>query len=929
MRQGSVVRGEQNIVVQIVGDGNTVSAGHAYLTLSRRTSLRLAPIPTRAAKAVAAHASTAGLTPAGEREADLLSPFGLGLPLVGRGREMAELERWLDSDRGVSVRVLAGSGGRGKTRLALELCEARSARNWRTGFVTEREMRRFGAANLSTWGWNAPTLVVVDYAAAVGVELRAWLAEVAEHPAAHDPRTGASRPLRLLLLERQAEPGGGWWAEAFGQASSEAAAIGRLLDPPEPWPLGPIETEADRHAVFAAAFSRAAGQAPRSLEGLGERLREQSWGGEPLFLAMAGLLAARFGVPRVLGLPADDLALALALRELERIRRLWRAHGLPRTAERFAAHMAAVATLRGGLTAEEARAAVAEEKRETGFESAGDGEPIRALLHAALPAPNGGVAPIQPDVLGVAALLMIWDDKGIDGAAAARRAAAHAADTVAANLVRACQDFVIHGYHGPLGWLRAVHRDQGDFQALRRLAGLIPRSTVGLREVALEVTQQLLRVSHDTKGVGRELVAGLYNDLSGRLAGLGRAEEAATAAKRAVAIHRALAKRDEAFRADLASALTSLSGRLADLGRAEEAFAAAEEAVGLLRDLAAGHREEFQPYLAASLGNLGNRLADLGRATDAAVTADEAASLFRAMAAARPGAFRADLASALANLGNRLADVGHAAVGLAATEEAVAIRRDLAAMRPDAFRPDLAASLGNLALALVGVGRTVEAAAAAEEAVGLLRGLAAVYPRAFRPHLARALLNLGSCNTELDRREQALSATEEASNLFRALAEARPEAFCADLAGALSNLGNCLTDLDRSEDAVTAAEEAVGLLRGLAITRPNAFQSALASSVTNLAICLSRLDRLGHALTAIEEAVELWRLLPRPVQPGGLARSLILASHLRMVTGRPGACAAAREAVALLEAAGAGWGGLAEAARIRVEVACSTDGPVR
>ena len=63
----------------------------------------------------------------------------------------------------------------------------------------------------------------------------------------------------------------------------------------------------------------------------------------------------------------------------------------------------------------------------------------------------------------------------------------------------------------------------------------------------------------------------------------------------------------------LAGSLNNLSLRLADLGRREEALAASEEAATIRRELAAARPDAFRPGLAGSLNNLSYRLASLGR----------------------------------------------------------------------------------------------------------------------------------------------------------------------------------------------------------------------------------------------------------------------------------------------------------------------------
>ena len=81
----------------------------------------------------------------------------------------------------------------------------------------------------------------------------------------------------------------------------------------------------------------------------------------------------------------------------------------------------------------------------------------------------------------------------------------------------------------------------------------------------------------------------------------GLAALAATLTSQAVDFHRGLAAAGrEAFTPDLAAALNNLAGRLADVGRREDALAAIEEAVALRRELAAARPEAFTCLLYTS-----------------------------------------------------------------------------------------------------------------------------------------------------------------------------------------------------------------------------------------------------------------------------------------------------------------------------------------
>ena len=194
----------------------------------------------------------------------------------------------------------------------------------------------------------------------------------------------------------------------------------------------------------------------------------------------------------------------------------------------------------------------------------------------------------------------------------------------------------------------------------------------------------------------------------------------------------------------------------------------AKDAVAAYRELIAARPDAFRPDLAAALTSHSVQLADLGRPRDALTAIEEAVTVYRGLNEAQPGAFRPDLAAALTSQSVRLADLGRREEALAAIEEAVAIRRDLAATQPEAFRPDLAASLNNLSICLADLGRQEEEALAAiEEAVAIRRDLAATQPEAFRPDLAASLNNLSICLADLGRQEEALAAIEEAVAIRR------------------------------------------------------------------------------------------------------------------------------------------------------------------
>ena len=875
-RKQEAAAGAGSVIVQIVGDGNAVSPGLPYLELARYTGLygRIRNDPEID----------------GPNEIDLIRPFSRAIELVGREAELASLRNWLKDDSMISVRVLTGGAGLGKTRLALELVreaaggDSPQTSGWCAGFLTRQGLARFlRQPNVATWAWNAPVLVVVDYASASARGLNDWMRLLAEHPCWAEDQAGP--PLRVLLLERHATPGAGWWAETFGRG--EESVLEGMLDPAEPVALRALERPRQRREIIERTLARlGSGLTLPEDEGFERRLAELTWGGVPLLLMIAAVAAARAGVNDALALGADRLALKVAENELCRVRKVAR---VDVSLGPFVDHMVAVATLRQGLTEDAALDAIEAEATELGYKLSGGAAPLRDRLTSALPDGAGGVSAVGPDMIGEALLISAWNERDTGLPAIGR---AHALEPVAVmeTLIRTCQDYLIRGYCEPLKWLARLFGARADSYALIELDEAMPKQTVELRELGLEVSRSVARLvgsfARETGDTNvRAVLARSLINLSFRLSELGLREDALDAAKETVAFYREFAAAcPDAFRPDLAASLNNLSVRLSELGLREDALDAAKETVALYREFAAARPDTFQPGLAMSLNNLSNNLSELGLREDALAAAREAVALYRELVAARPHTFRPDLAASLNNVSHWLSELGLREDALADAKEAVAIYRELAAARPDAFRPDLAMSLNNLSNSLSELGLREDALAAAREAVELYRGLAAARPSAFQPGLAMSLNNLSIGLSKLGRHEAALDAAAEATVLYRELAAARPDAFRPDLAMSLNNLSNRASELGRQEAALDAVREAVAIRRELAAARPDAFQPNLAASLTNLSNHLSSSGRREEALEAAGEAAALHRGLaaarPDAFRPSLAASLNNLSMHL-------------------------------------------------
>lgn len=928
--RGISIGGNAQQSVIVTGDGNQVSLRFGDSGLSLPLIRRHHPPPDRRRIA-------AGGPP---RELDLLKADAGLLPLLGRAAELAQLQAWAEDAQDVFVHGLIGRAGSGKTRLAIECCArldpdraAPGASGWVAGFLNPADLDAV-VETLATHrlDWPVATLLVIDDAASGSKPLARWLDRLAaeEFPG----------KLRVLLLDRAAPEGFGWWHDLVTPASDSVSSRGDLFLTPRPQHLPDLTSADQRRALFFAAR-----QSARSLHGQGSEPAADSTEteldqalaapdfGNPLALVMAGAIAADRPVQEALHVRRLDAARMLGRREIARFRALGAGRGVDAAASD---HVLAFNTFVGGLPLADLPQTIAAELQAAGLTA--NAGMIAALLQQEWAvdgrSPDASDAPprlasVTPDLIGEAVIVEILLEGApatqAAAAAVAARAVAAEGDEGGAMLVRLAQDY---GYpvedptasdaerataHKVLKLVRdcAEILASEDESLLFELSAAIPGDTLVLGEMALDITKTICRavrgVVYDEDPEGRVLLADVVNDLSVRLMALGRHEEALTAAEEAAALLRSIINEpSDAFTSSLISTLNNIANNLGDMGRHEEALVAAEEALALGRALAAAQPEAFEPALAMSLATIAASLGELGRVEEALAAAEEAVARHRALAAAKPDAFRPKLAVALDRLARCLNRSGRVEEALAAAEEGAAICRGLAAEKPDISQPALAYALYTLAMRHRAAGREAHALAVAEEAVALFRLLAAALPETFKPELAKLLGTLAAWLGDVGRFEDALAASMEAVAHFRDLAESRPDAFEPHLARSLHTLDIWLADAGQLEGALAAIQEAVRLRRKLAAAQPGAFSRHLAGSLYNLAIRLNDLGRWEEALAVAEEAVEVRRTLAE-AEPDrldvGLTRALSFAADLSSFGGQhEDALAAAEEALSICRA---------------------------
>ncbi|TDB73182.1 tetratricopeptide repeat protein [Micromonospora sp. KC723] len=824
----------------------------------------------------------------------LLDPHRQVVDYRPRPVEEERLRAWRDEcDELLSVLLLHGAGGAGKTRLASRFASGCYGRQWMVVQAVEKNPR-LTAGETKPLADNVPLLVVVDYAERWRLSVLTSMIEslALDHP---------GRRVRVLLLAR---PQFGWWESV----SAQLDGVGVDQDPP--LGLGDFTTDpAARRAAYAdatAAFAARLG-APSEPVTAPADLDDVAYA-SPLTLHMAALAAVWACVEGQA--PPERAGLSRYL--LGHEERYWSATTDVTGARVEEIRRAVfVATLFGPAPDEVTACALVRRARLAD----GDAAAHRLLdVHGRLYPPLASAeastvelfTPLRPDRLGedfVAAHLahplagqllrsLLTDEPTGPDAAAVRRslivlaAAAARHDTARTALFDRLAErprLVVHAT-APLLDLVTAHAPRPLAVAVYRE---LPRFNTDLSRAAHDLARRLLdTLPADAPPADR---AAHLQTLGMRLSHLGRWEEGLACAEETVAIRRRLAEADPAAHLPaLAMALHSLGTHLLDVGRSAQALPVSRQAVDLFRELATADPDEHGPELALVLNSLGIVLSRLGRHAEALAISREAVDLFRELAANDPDEYLSGLAMVQHNLGIRLSRLGRNEEALALGRENVELYRHLVDVDPAAHLPEFALALTGLGARLSHLGRQEEALVPTEEAAAIYRRLAETVPAANLPHLALALRNLGIQLSKLGRYEEALIRTREAAAIYQRLAQSLPAAHLGRLASALKELGGLLARLGRWDEALDVSRDSVEAYRWLAEADRAAHLMDYAIALNNLGTQLSRQGRDDEAVAPIEESVTIHRRLADhdPDHLPYLASSLNNLGHRLFAIGR-------------------------------------------
>jgi glycosyltransferase involved in cell wall biosynthesis len=792
------------------------------------------------------------------RAEEAIVPFDLNrVPFLQKQLTWAKSEEFP-----IAIRLLAGTGGIGKTRLALELCHKLRNENWRAGFLPDGKRNPSSLQNLEKHlrRTDKPTCVVIDYA-----ETRVSDLVTLVKPLIYLP---SSNLIRILLLARS---GGEWWAQLEGiDSECEPIFAGRATSGPFEVP-SLYDTLIARQNAFLSALDLFANKLSLPKP---DRLPDLTaeYYGQPLLVQMAAMMALHGEHAK----SAEGLIRGLVNHE----RRYWASLsvGYSTTADQ-AAQLMALSTLFNGLQIPRLVEPI--------WEQAGCGtrrnltDVFRQL--AQLYPGRTGLEGLRPDLIGEALVTQVILSR-LGGSllhaivANADNRMLHHAWTVFARIIRYRADIM------PLLEAALLSQYARNVIPVMEVCCQTPSSLPYILEKAFN------RLPNNRKlQVAGQLASSFEDDVL-PLNGLAKevSEVLLLKARKRVDGSRQGGSLDD--RAHLAHALTVYSLHLKRIGDVAHALEASHEALGIWSALARANPKRFEGNWAGALNNHSNRLEENGRYEDVLPFAKQALDIYQRLAKDQPKRFEGSLATALNNYALHVSGIGRYEDALPFAEQALEIREQLAANDPKHFEHAWSASLTNYSNILRKNDRHEEALAFSKQALDIDARLAESKPERFEPNLAISLGNYATNLADNERYEDTLSFATEALVIRERLAKSKPERFESDWAGSLGNYANHLSEAGRYNEALGFAKQALDIHDRLADVNPQRFEPDLAVSLSNYVSHLGDNGRYGDAILFANRALAITRRLAQRiplVYTVDYERIRVLASLIRWLDGSP------------------------------------------
>ncbi len=843
--------------------------------------------------------------------------------LYRRDQELAELERWAESGPPLSIRVVNGPGGVGKSRLVAELGDRLAARGW----LTYHMGRQAGDHNFLLGEKGA--LIIIDSPEEQEQHCRRFLSSLQDLP---EPR--AAR-LRLLLVTRKED------TNPLIELVMDFAADTLHLVP----------YEADEQQLAWQQFL-AAWQNFRDLKGLarstppidasrfGQWLRQDPAHRRPLIINAYALHLTEH--------PADTSPLAVTVidrivqRERRRIANEAREHGMETDSLIL---LAALASLGGGLSP----AVLNTLRNQPPLDDLALPSPraIRdiTLWDPALP----GVSPVQPDLVAarflqrlvdegvfsmgewIARLLAALPEDGLCPALIERLArlrydalyvlqppeTEEGGDSLLVELAKALVD----DHQALLPQLSQCARNTSQanlpssllslFEAIEnQLAQTAPTTEkklhhllrfgaisrfLGKRQQALGASGAALALcqscSEENETIRRLRASALHGHAL-HLYECGQFDEAIHYQSRAIEVRRSLASTSEepASRDVLSISLNSMAVRLVHFGRFHEALRYSYEGVKIREDLYDVFGTAYANGLALNLRNLALRFQQLGLYSKALRTARRSVAILAPLKETHPHKYQIPHAYSVSTEALILKDLGHYRAALEKYNYLEPLRKKWAKARFHVDGKYLASFFMRKSATLLHLGEYQEAQNYAEQALDLYTRLLEAGHTNLKhwiPHLHTQLSRLATLGGHPD---DALVLARKATTEMAEAVTASPVFLTLDMGITLTNLALRLWEKGKQEEALATIQHAIRYLEDHFHRAPQRAMPDLAEAHAQYARMLLDTGTMQPALRHAEHATSLYQAsfqrIPHAVHKE-FAATLDLLAHCHNAVGHP------------------------------------------
>ncbi|HSH86563.1 MAG TPA: tetratricopeptide repeat protein [Methylophilus sp.] len=677
----------------------------------------------------------------------------------GRLLELISLKNWMDEDsNSLTVRILTGAGGSGKTRLALELCYSYQELGWVTGFLNSNVgINHVPSIIQSIQSSATPILIIIDYA-----ETRQPLFTSILKSILKANKLIQTFPIRILLLAREA---GEWWDRLLSaDAICEAFLNSKATTGPQS--LGNIHLEhLERERAYLnaqLAFANKLGlQPPKTIPPLnGDHL------GRPLYLHMAALMALYGERPENASTLTDSL--------LNHESRYWQAllkqNAYLRILQSYVPErLVALTTLTGGFQNEKEAFTYWKKVSVTDANSI---EPITfSVLYNCLNSLHlgqSGMQPLRPDLLGEAQVvryLLKADVKTFLNAlldsSAPKKYQRHCL-TVFARL--------------------SHHRSAIHDALVLAIACNFKHIIYDVLEVAIEtqgylgelLVEAFKRIEEPLKGQIAGILDSLLQNQSLQLAKLDYVVCKYLVEKKLIKFR--ASKMGISDKENLGDLYVNLSLAENLIGLSESALESSSESVKIFTELSNSHPNRFEASYARSFHNHANRLSSFGLIKDTIEFSKIALNVYKRLSIRDKKQYELKYVNCLVNHSNWVALVGSPQEAHTYCQQALKIYKNLAESN-ERYLENYANGLVNMASRLENLGKYSEALEYCRQAVDIRKKLAEINQDRFEPFYATTLVNYSFFVGLSGDYKDALIPITEALNLFKKFASKLPEKY--------------------------------------------------------------------------------------------------------------------------------------------------------